>query len=97
MLYNSNLTSKGQVTIPANIRRRLGLQPGEPVRFRVTAANQVVIEKNDWKENLSDLHREVATHLHKHKIKPLDNEQLDRAIDQAAIDATAKEEQGSAR
>ena len=29
------LTSKGQVTIPAEIRERLGLHPGTPVDFAV--------------------------------------------------------------
>ena len=31
----SRLTSKGQATIPAPVRRALGLKPGEAVRFEV--------------------------------------------------------------
>lgn len=31
----TRLTKKGQVTIPAGIRRRLGLKPGDRVRFEV--------------------------------------------------------------
>lgn len=31
----SRLTQKGQITIPAAIRRQLGLKPGENVRFEV--------------------------------------------------------------
>ena len=33
----STLTSKGQVTIPAEVRRRLGLKPGDRVAFVVDA------------------------------------------------------------
>lgn len=93
--YDSNLTTKGQVTVPASIRRRLGLKPGESVRFRITSSNQVVIEKNDWKKELDSLHQEVASHLQQHNIKPLDTTDLDQIINQAAEEAVTKEwEQG---
>lgn len=35
MRHESNLTSKGQVTIPKDIRDALGLLPGKPVRFEM--------------------------------------------------------------
>ena len=34
-MQTSTLTSKGQVTIPAEVRRRLGLHPGDRVAFVV--------------------------------------------------------------
>ncbi|MEA3276847.1 MAG: AbrB/MazE/SpoVT family DNA-binding domain-containing protein [Pseudomonadota bacterium] len=34
-MQTSTLTSKGQVTIPAEVRRRLGLHPGDHVGFIV--------------------------------------------------------------
>ena len=39
----TNLTSKGQVTIPKRIRDALRLQAGMPVAFAVNAAGEVVI------------------------------------------------------
>lgn len=39
----TNLTSKGQVTIPKRIRDSLNLQPGMPVDFDVNAQGEVVI------------------------------------------------------
>jgi antitoxin PrlF len=39
----TNLTSKGQVTIPKRIRDALHLQPGAPVDFSVNAAGELVL------------------------------------------------------
>lgn len=91
MTHSANLTSKGQVTVPVSIRRRLGLKPGEPVRFRLTSTNQVVIEKNDWREDLNTLHQEVAVQLKKKKVRTLTSEELDQEIDQAGSAAVTKE------
>jgi len=42
----STVTIKGQVTIPQQIRHRLGVKPGDRVRFR-ELENGVVIERQD--------------------------------------------------
>ena len=42
-MLTSNLTRKGQVTIPVGVRRELGLKPGDKVRF-VRAGKRVTIE-----------------------------------------------------
>ncbi len=88
MTYTTTVTSKGQVTIPAAIRRNLGIKAGESVRFKLVDRNQVVVEKNDWKRGLNELHIEVAAHLKKHNIKPLTDEELDNAINDAAQQAS---------
>lgn len=38
------MTSKGQITLPKEIRDRLGVRPGDRVRFRETAEGAVVVE-----------------------------------------------------
>ena len=42
----STVTIKGQVTIPREIRHRLGVKPGDRVRFRDLGA-KVVIERQE--------------------------------------------------
>lgn len=45
MSKQSNLTVKGQVTIPKDVRDALGLKPGEPVEFDWNSAGEAVIRK----------------------------------------------------
>jgi AbrB family looped-hinge helix DNA binding protein len=91
MTYNTTLTSKGQVTIPADIRRSMGLKAGETVRFRLAQNNQIVLEKNDWKKGFTQLHQEVSDHLRANHIKPLSDEDLDRAINSSAKQETQED------
>lgn len=45
-MQHSSLTSKGQVTIPAEIRHRFGLKPGDQVGFRIVG-NEIRLIKNE--------------------------------------------------
>jgi antitoxin PrlF len=42
--YSSKLSSKAQTVVPREIRERLGLKPGDTLRYRVTEAG-ILIEK----------------------------------------------------
>ena len=84
MHYTTTMTSKGQVTIPVAIRRRLKLAPGQRVQFNVTNASVKIEPAEDWKAGLEAIQYKVAAHLKKHNIKPLSDEELDRAINNAA-------------
>ncbi|MGB8539656.1 MAG: AbrB/MazE/SpoVT family DNA-binding domain-containing protein [Acidobacteriaceae bacterium] len=51
----ATVTSKGQVTLPSELRKRLGLQKGSRVRFSMSASGAVKVEpvrysiKDLWK------------------------------------------------
>lgn len=47
MKHQSNLTSKGQVTVPKDIRDALGLLPGKAVRFELDQDGNARILKAD--------------------------------------------------
>jgi antitoxin PrlF len=40
----ATVTSKGQITLPKELRKRLGLQQGSKVRFRIPAKGPVKVE-----------------------------------------------------
>lgn len=43
-MQTSNVTSKGQITVPANLRKELDMLPGSKVRF-VRKGSSVLIER----------------------------------------------------
>lgn len=43
MQYITSVTSKGQATIPAPVRKKLGIKPGQKIFFK-DQGNQIVIE-----------------------------------------------------
>lgn len=90
MTQSTTITSKGQVTIPISIRRKMGLKTGETVKFSINNMGKVVIEKNDWKAGISGLGKEVSAHLKKQNIKPLTDEQLDELINSSASRAISQ-------
>ncbi len=54
----ATLTSKGQVTVPADIRQRLDLKPGDKLRFRVSDSGELTIEARHRRsifDSLADL------------------------------------------
>ena len=72
-------SSKGQVTIPVAIRRKLGIEAGSPVRF-VVRNDTVVLEKVDT--SLQSLCGVVTARA------PIDLNQIDETIAQSVADKT---------
>ncbi len=94
MTYSTTLTSKGQMTLPAAFRKKLGLKPGEQVLVEMRG-NKVVIQKNNWLEDLRRLQKENRAYMKKRGIQPLTDEELDKAIDTAAEKAALERYQRS--
>jgi AbrB family looped-hinge helix DNA binding protein len=53
----TQITSKGQVTVPKLIRDSLGLHPGSGVEFSVNVAGEVVLTKAGPKQKVSSKDR----------------------------------------
>jgi antitoxin PrlF len=45
MTVEATVTSKGQITLPKELRKRLGLQQGSKVRFLIPAKGAVKVEQ----------------------------------------------------
>lgn len=86
MQYNPTMTSKGQVTIPVAIRRRLNLKPGQPVHFNVSSSS-VKIENNDWRKDLEKLQERVRAHMKSKNLQFPGSEDWQKVREQAWDDA----------
>ncbi len=73
-MSEARLTSKGQITIPRDIRARLKLKLGDKLRFRVADTGQVVLEAAKY--HVSELYGL----LHRAGKKPVSVEEMDEAI-----------------
>ncbi|MBO3761922.1 AbrB/MazE/SpoVT family DNA-binding domain-containing protein [Ciceribacter sp. L1K22] len=77
--FDSTLTSKGQTTIPVEVRDRLKLKPGDKIRY-VFQGDRVYLRV----KNRDAL--ELAGFLHDPNRKPLTVEDMDQAIAEQVAD-----------
>lgn len=73
----STLTSKGQITLPAGLRRRWGLKPGDRLDFALELDGRVVLRK--WvRRSILDIGEMLPP------LQPLTEEEIDEAVTGAA-------------
>ena len=92
MTASSTITKKGQITLPAEMRRRLGLKPGERVKF-VVKGQELVVSKDNYWEELDKLRDANLAHVKKLGLAGLSIEEIKRRSD-AAKRAYYKEKLG---
>jgi AbrB family looped-hinge helix DNA binding protein len=74
----ATLTSKGQITIPLEVRRKLGLKPGDRIDFVLEKSGEVLLKAR--KRPLDDLFGILQGAVK----KPLSVKQMHNAVLQAA-------------
>jgi AbrB family looped-hinge helix DNA binding protein len=78
----TTMTTKGQVTVPAEIRRKLGLTPSD--RLRVKEVNgKVVLEKDDYWAEFERLQKKIQKHRKSKGIMPLSLKEIEAMRGQA--------------
>ncbi len=73
-MSSSTLTSKGQTTIPKDIREYLNLQPGHRIDFMIDEEGRVILRPATL-----DI-RELAGILHQERQEPISVEEMNRVI-----------------
>ncbi len=72
-IYDSTLTSKGQTTVPAEVREMLNLKPGDKIRYVIYGDKVFLRAKNKKAADIAGL-------LHDPNRPPLSVEGIDDAI-----------------
>ena len=74
----AKITSKGQITVPAGIREKLGVKAGDPPHFRLTESGKLTVTPIR--------RRSIFDHLDELKLpsigRPVTREDIDAAIEQ---------------
>lgn len=84
-VFYGTMTSKGQTTVPAEIRELLKLKPGDRIRYVVQDGNISLKAKN---KRLSDL----AGILHRPGMPPMGLQDIDDAIGEAVSEHVTQRE-----
>lgn len=84
-VFYGTMTSKGQTTVPAEIRELLKLKPGDRIRYVVQDGKVSLKAKN---KRLSDL----AGILHRPGMAPLGLEDMDDAVGEAVSEHVMRRE-----
>jgi len=64
------MTSKGQVTVPADIRHKLGLSTSDKLRVK-EVKGQIVFEKDDYWSEFERLQKKYKNTVRKEVLRPL--------------------------
>lgn len=76
----STMTSKGQITIPIEIRRQLGLQTGDRLHFRVGENGRIEV----WPAEKPEYRRLLGSLAHLAGEEPVSIEDMRRAVHERA-------------
>ena len=79
-MFHGKITSKGQTTVPKEVRKRLNLKPGDKIIWYFDGEKLVVRAKN---KSILDL----AGMLHRPGMKALTIEEINDAIGDAAAES----------
>ena len=82
MKTSSTITSKGQITLPAEMRRRLGLKSGERVKF-VIKGQELVVSKDNYWEELDAFRKEMSAKVRRAGLAGLSIEEIRQGMNEA--------------
>ncbi|MFD1328207.1 AbrB/MazE/SpoVT family DNA-binding domain-containing protein [Mycoplana ramosa] len=78
-IYDSTLTSKGQTTVPAEVREALNLKPGDKIRY-VVSGNRVYLRVKNKRAI------DLAGKFYDPNRPPVSIEEMEAAIGDAIVD-----------
>lgn len=85
MNYTSTVTSKGTITLPASIRKKLGITPGKEVDISVRGDTITVRQKGSWEEVFAFGDKLKADLKKRGKSLPTSDDELKRQVDAIKI------------
>ena len=78
----ATLTSKGQITVPADIRERLGIKPGDRLDFHLTDSGTLTVIPVKRRSIFEDFHEVQLPSLG----RPVGRKDIDEAIAASVVE-----------
>lgn len=82
MTYSTTITSKGQITLPADLRAKLKLLPGRKVNVRLDGKRLVI----DAPSDINDVRARNQVLMQRAGIDHVTDTDIDRAVGDAVIE-----------
>lgn len=79
VLAESRLTSQGQISVPAEVRRRLGVVPGESLEWEELDTGEIVVRRAG-KMTFEEIGKKFA---HLRPVRPVTIREMDAAVGRA--------------
>lgn len=86
MTYTATISSKGQITLPAGIRRSLRLRPGDKITI-VKRGGIAEIKPSTYDEELDELRAQAEAHMKSNGTWGASWEEVRRRSDEARLKA----------
>jgi antitoxin PrlF len=86
ILAESKLTTQGQVSVPAEVRRRLGVVPGESLEWEERESGEIVVRRAD-RMTFAEIRKKFA---HLRPARPATIPEMDEAVEKAVAQEHAR-------
>jgi len=86
MRHSTTVTSKGTITIPSPIRKRLGIKQGRKVQVSISKDNKIVVDPGITVEDFEKVREQLVASIPKEKLG-LTGRALEDAVENARIAA----------
>jgi AbrB family looped-hinge helix DNA binding protein len=94
MTYPTTVTSKGTITLPAEIRKALAIKPGQRLFIGIDEDQQVSIT---LPLDIEDIRRSNIEHLRKHGLvyRPLTRDEINEGVGKEAVERYLRSMRGN--
>lgn len=85
MTYTTTISSKGQITLPAAIRRQLNVRLGDRLQVNYVQG-KAVIQRDNYDERLAAVRAHAKKHLEARGLSGLSIEEIRKRADKAKLE-----------
>ncbi len=79
-MYTATVSSKAQITLPAALRARINIRPGDVLKLSVRNKS-IVLEPDNYEEKMLVFREKIRSHIQKHGLSSMTVEESRQIAD----------------